>query len=308
MNLTQWISFSFLLLFSVSTCNEDIDCTPLETQFNSDYFVFIANDGGTPLVVPFDLNWNPTDNGYTKEFKSWYGTINEWPITYIKENVTIDECNVPVDIWSHPNEDEFVFDKQARTISLTVPNSPEIIVNIPSMWTTVNDASALPIQTEAAQTTILVDGQERSGWMVHEIIRALPADLFGGDFTYYFWVPLVTESGDLYLFEQEEEKRKGYKWSKDNNIVTSSVANNFTITALTTTTDPISGRTNIPQSLQLISTDWNLDITLNSSGAQIGHGSEFPNGLAYYRQSLLTSTAKSSHQATGMLELILEDD
>ena len=158
------------------------------------------------------------------------------------------------------------------------------------------------------RSKVRVKGKVRAGWMIYERIRWTKESVQEfGDFGAFFWLPLVIE-GEFYHFEQHRGEQTATKWSQKQGEITVETLPNFTLKILTTTKDPQSGRRNIPKEIQLIAKGWNLDIILKSKGAQVGHGKKFPNGLAYYRQSLLKSTKNSVHKGYGMLELILEDD
>jgi len=114
--------------------------------------------------------------------------------------------------------------------------------------------------------------------------------------------------GDFYHFEQHKGEQTATKWMIKKNKVTVTTRPNFTLTILKTSKDGVSKRKNIPNQIQVKVPEWNLDINLKSGGSQVGHGEKFPNGLAYYRQSLLRSTKDSKTRGYGMLELILEND
>ena len=82
----------------------------------------------------------------------------------------------------------------------------------------------------------------------------------------------------------------------------------FGLTVPQTEPAATSGRSAIPSQLLVQAPQWNVDILVNSTGNQTGYGASYPNGLGYYRQSLLEADALSNNQGYGMLEFIVEAD
>ncbi len=82
----------------------------------------------------------------------------------------------------------------------------------------------------------------------------------------------------------------------------------FGLTVPQTEPAATSGRSEIPSQLLVQAPQWNVDILVNSTGNQTGYGASYPNGLGYYRQSLLEADALSNNQGYGMLEFIVEAD
>ena len=99
-----------------------------------------------------------------------------------------------------------------------------------------------------------------------------------------------------------------FKWTNMEDQIKVDEIADFNIKVTRTKKDFISKRKDIPKELQITSASNNLDITLVSKGEQVGHGDQFPKGLAYYRQSLLVSSKKSKGNGYGMLELIIENN
>ncbi len=176
---------------------------PADKSSYSDYFVFVADDGGAPLVVPIDVNWAPTDKGYSQELISWLGTADPWPIYNYTDEVAATPCEVPQSSLEQPNNALFGFDAAARQISTSIVGAPFLALRIPaeSAWVappTVPGAFAF----FAFKTSVQVGSVTRMGWAVHERIRAEPGSGFGGaDFETFFWLPLVI-NGNFYLFEE----------------------------------------------------------------------------------------------------------
>ena len=110
-----------LTLLVFLSCRKDeaetaAPCIPDNYLYYSDYFVFVADDGGTPLVIPMDVNWSPTATGYSIELKGWHGTENEWPIGYYLNDSTADLCAIPQEAWEHANTAYFQFNSETREI------------------------------------------------------------------------------------------------------------------------------------------------------------------------------------------------
>lgn len=303
--------FVLVLVFAIlgfhrANLHKDNQKTP-EVAYYSDYFVFVAID--EPLVVPIDFNWSPSEKGYNREFKSWYGSKKNWPIAYFKDQEK--GKTIPKETWEHENGKNFTFDKIERTIGIHIQGAPKMTVVIPekSKWV------AMPSQQNkkeiyAFQTTLTTKGRTLRGWMVYERIR-WDADFLKnfGNFKAFYWVPLVID-GDFYHFEQHSGygKQTATKWYVENDKVNVVSAPSFSLNILEEEVDRKSGRKDIAKAIQIKSPDWNLDITLESKGAQVGHGEKFPKGLAYYRQSILLPKENTKTKGYGMLELILEND
>ncbi|WP_157765990.1 hypothetical protein [Aquimarina aggregata] len=302
------ICMSLLSFFNYNHYSEKL-ISPDNYSYYSDYFVFIADDEAAPLVIPLDMNWSINPNGYTKEFKSWYGTKNHWPIAYVKKKVTSAFDSIPKESWEHISTKTFQFQTTTRQIITKIPGAPAVHLTIPekSKWVAMpSDTTEKEIY--AFRTTAKVKKKIRKGWMIYERIRwSASAVKNFGDFETFFWIPLVI-NGDFFHFEQHKGKQTATKWSFNGTQVKVSSLPSFILQTITTTKDKISGRDNIPKTIQVQAPEWNLDITLKSSGSQVGHGAKFANGLAYYRQSLLEPTKTSKTKGYGMLELIIEND
>ena len=283
-------------------------CVHENYLYYSDYFVFVADDSGPPLIIPVDVNWTPNDSGYTTELKGWYGTENEWPIGYFLKDSIANLCHIPQEAWEHSNNEYFQFNAATREIISTIWNAPKLRLTIPDSTQWVKTPAEEHKLIYGCKTTAKVDGTGRSGWLIYERIRreANGSQNFG-DFEAFFWLPLVID-GDFYHFAQHRGTQTATKWSDDNGVVTVTTIPEFTLNILGTSVDSVSGRTNIPDTLLVLVPEWNINLTAISTGSQVGHGPMFPNGLAYYRQSLLQPALNSPTQGYGMLELILEDD
>lgn len=296
------------LLVGIFSCQKDTDtCTAPQTYiYYSDYFVFVANDGGSPLVIPMDMNWKPINNGYEKEFKSWHGTANPWPINYLKQDVSV--CTLPQESWEHTDDTNFQFNSTTRQISSNIAGGPTVAVTIPpsSAWVQLPDSSNYK-ELYAFKTSATVDGNSRSGWMIYERIRREAALGPGGDFKAFYWMPIVV-NGNFYYFQDHSGVQSACRWVDNGSSIVAETIPSFTLNILATASDATSGRNNVVSQLQIIAPAWNIDLTLNSTGNQIGYGPQFPNGLGLYRQSLLEPAANSVTTGYGMLELILEDD
>lgn len=271
--------------------------------YYSDYFVFIADDEGDPLVVPIDINWTKHTKGFDVEYKSWYGTAQDWPIEYFKKSNSSAIEDIPNEVFEHPNIKSFQFDEKNQSITVNIQGTPPIELSIPrkEKWTLGIEGSDFP--TYAFRSTIRVGNNTRTGWVVYERIRFEKLSEFEG-FAAFYWMPIVVD-GNLYHFTQHRGKQTAVKWMMENNNIKAETVPNFTFKILETVSDTKSKRKEIPKIVQLQVPLWNLDITLKSTGEQVGYGEEFPKGLAYFRQSLLQSTTSNSF---GMMELILGDD
>ncbi len=300
-------TLAIVVLISCKKDEEDVPCTPDNYLFYSDYFVFVADDGDSPLVIPMDVNWNPTDSGYRTELKSWYGTTNEWPIAYTLTDTVTDLCEVPQEAWEHCNTNYFQFNESTREIISTIWGAPELRLTIPEQEHWVKTQGNDNILIYGCKTIAKVDGSTRSGWLIYERIRREQGSQSFGDFEAFYWLPLVID-GNFYHFEQHKDEQMATRWTENNGIVEVSTIPSFNLNILGVSSDPVSGRENIPDTLQVLAPEWNIDISMVSTGSQVGHGPEFPNGLAYYRQSLLESLPGSVTSGYGMLELILEND
>ena len=74
LQLMKLISFSILLLLLFNQCATknavDKSADAIEYKgYYSDYFVFVADDGDSPLVIPIDINWRIHEEGYEREYK-----------------------------------------------------------------------------------------------------------------------------------------------------------------------------------------------------------------------------------------------
>lgn len=297
--------------FCACTKDQIDNCSnpPDNNSTYSDYFVFVADDGGTPLVVPIDINWNPIATGYSQEFKSWYGTSANWPINYYTEEQTATACEVPQEAIEQPDNELFQFSASTQQIITEIPGAPKLTLTIPAAteWVRVPSTST-QLETYAFKTTVEVDNATRSGWAVYERIRALPGSgMFTGDFATFFWFPLVINN-KLYHFEEHKGEQRAVRWQDNNGRIEVDTLHHFDLMVTATAPDSASSRAAIPQQLSVGVPSWNINITVNSTGYQLGYGPSYPNGLGYYRQSFLEATATSSNQGYGMLEFIVERD
>lgn len=277
--------------------------------YYSDYYVFLADDGSSPLVIPIDINWSPSADGYEVEYKAWYGTSMDWPISYQKKNIPSDQNKIPYEAFEHTNTDNFSFSNKERSIVAKIDGASEIKITIPDKkyWILAPLNSDIH-ETFAFKTSVDIEGENRSGWMLYERIR-LKKDsnrTFEG-FAAFYWIPLVV-NGDLYHFMQHREEKTSVKWSMIHDKLTAETDDHFTLDIVELITDAKSKRTDIAKTVRILAPEWDLDISLTSTGEQVGHGKMFPKGLAYYRQSLLVSAAQSQDSGYGMMELILEND
>lgn len=285
-----------------------------ETSFNylyySDYFVFISDDIQQPLVVPYDLNWSPTAKGYEVEFKGWYGTQADWPIAYLKHHYQSSPADIPSEYDQHQNIKQFAISPVTGELSLNIAGSPQVVLQIPEEEAFIAIPNSKRKTISAAKTVASVDGKVVSGWLLHEKIRASKTtnkDQSFGEFTTFFWIPIIVD-GKLYHFEQHADKQTANRWSEQNGKIVIESAPDFELKITATIDDETSKRKHIPNTLVVNVPQWQFSVELESGGAQVGYGDEFPNGLAYYRQSMLTSTPHSKVKAYGMLELIIEND
>lgn len=275
----------------------------------SDYFVFVADDGGTPLVVPIDINWQPTEKGYRQEFKSWYGTSDPWLINYYTHEVKATPCDVPQSSLEQPNNSLFGFDVAARQLNTTIPGVPLLVMTLPPERVWIKPPSSPSIfELFGFKTSVQVGSATRTGWVVHERIRAAPNSGFGSDdFETFYWLPLVI-NGDFYLFEEHKSEQLAIRWQDNGGTITTDTLHRFGLTVTQTEPDATSGRAAIPSQLAVTAPQWGVDIIVNSTGNQTGYGASYPNGLGYYRQSMLEADATSNNQGYGMLEFIVEAD
>lgn len=307
--MKQTLMLSLMISIILGACQKDTCPNPPENYVvYSDYFVFVADDGGSRLVIPMDMNWVPNDNGYEKEFKSWEGTAAAWPINYLKENISSTACEVPQESWEHSNDANFQFDAASRKITSTINSSIEVGFTVPDAanWVQLPNPSSYKT-IYGFKTTATVDGQSRTGWMIYERIRREAAAGNFGDFGAFYWMPIVA-NGNFYYFQDHDGVQEACRWTDNNGTITVDVLSSFSLNILATAPDATSGRNNVVSQLQVVVPQWNVDFTLNSTGHQIGYGGMFPNGLALYRQSLLEPTTNSVTNGYGMLELILEND
>ncbi|WP_394749823.1 hypothetical protein [Spongiimicrobium salis] len=305
--------FGNYLLVGISVCCLSAytinDNSAENYAYYSDYFVFIADDATTPLVIPLDINWSVSDTGYSSEFKAWYGTPKNWPISYHTENTAASPAKTPNESWEHKNGPSFQFDSVQRNITVKIKGAPRLEVTVPEKSTWVQmPAKNTPKEIYGCRTTVTIKTKKRTGWMIYERIRWTKETVREfGDFAAFFWLPLIVD-GDFYHFEQHRGEQTATKWSLQKEKIVVETLPSFTLNIVRTVKDSQSGRKNIPKEVQLLAKPWDLDLMMRSKGEQVGYGAKFPNGLAYYRQSLLTSTKSSSQKGYGMLELILEDD
>ncbi len=277
--------------------------------YYSDYNVFIATDGGEPLVVPIDINWFSRDDGYGIEYKAWYGTVQDWPIAYHTNSIHSKLEDIPNESFEHGDTKNFDFDDRSESITVKIYGAPEIEIKAPK----IEEGVLAPLfndihDTHALKTTIQVGEKERSGWMLYERIRRKKdsAGKFEG-FAAFYWMPLVVD-GQLYHFMKHRDELAAVKWSDSANVVKAEILRDFQLNIVETIADSTSKRESIPKVFRIQAPEWNFDITLKSLGEQVGYGKMFAKGLGYYRQSLLKSTETSRVSGYGMMELILEDD
>jgi hypothetical protein len=297
-----------LVLFSLMACQPEKCKNPDNKDLYSDYFVFIADDGGDRVVIPMDMNWNPTATGYSKEFKSWYGTSNAWPINYLKEEVTSDLCAVPQESWEHIDDSNFQFDEGDRIITTNIAGEPPLELLIPeeSEWTLLPEAGVgSGKETYGFRTSARVNGVSKDGWVIYERIRAT-GSAFTVDFEDFYWFPLII-NGDFYFFEQHKGEQVAAKFTNTVGGVTVDTTSSFNLMINSVLADSVSGRNNVPQTFRIEAAKWGVDISLKSTGFQVGYGPQFQNGLGLYRQSMLEPDTGSVMVGYGMLELILEN-
>jgi hypothetical protein len=279
-------------------------------RYSSDYFVFLADDGGEPLVIPMDFNWRPSESGVHLEFKAWYGTRASWPIAYRSQEHSLTNSTLPGEIWELPAIGEFSFEGEQRTIVITMAHAPELRLKVPDLteWATAESGDdARDNNLFAVRGDALVAGSLRNGWIIYERIRRRGSPLGGGhNFRRFHWIPLVID-GVFYHFRDHSGEHSAMRWIQKGDRLIAEQGSDFVFTVLTTSVDAKSQRQDVPQELQIVADAWQVDITLTSSGHQTGHGPLVGKGLALYRQSLLESTAASKQVGYGMLELILED-
>lgn len=301
---------SFILISNQCSHKATSDSDPSSEStyaYYSDYFVFIADDAEGPLVVPIDINWNPSDDGYEVEYKSWYGTERDWPIEYLKKNIKGKKSDIPGEAFDHQDTEVYDFDPVNGSITAKINGAPEIKIQIPekAQWVLPPLESDFP--TFAFKTSVQIGEDKRSGWMMYERIRLLPLSREFDGFAAFYWMPFVVE-GNLYHLTQHRGKQTAVKWSVDSDTIEVETVAGFAFELVDTVSDSKSKRTSIVKTVRLQVPQWDLDITLKSTGQQVGYGEEFPKGLAYFRQSLLQSIPKSNDQGYGMMELILADD
>jgi len=304
--------FMFLTVSSTLVCSktgimtaDDSELNPI--QYYSDYFVFIADDGGEHLVVPMDFNWRPGEEGYETEYKAWFGTQDTWPIAYRVADHDIVPDGIPDEIWDLPAISEFTFDAELREIRITFSDAPEIVMKIPelSQWTMAGMESDSGLR--AARGTIRIDGIRREGWILYERIRRENTrNVISQGFGRFHWIPLVVD-GDLYHFLDNGGDQAATRWiASGENLITEQL-DAFSFVILEMSEDMESGRSAVPEVISISAEHWQVDIMLESGGHQTGYGTEGDSGLALYRQSLLESTIDSNQTGYGMLELILAD-
>lgn len=278
--------------------------------FYSDYYVFISDDASSPIVIPLDLNWNLVENGYDIEFKAWHGTEDDWPINYTKQFIQSPNSKIPEETFELKNTTDYIFDSNNREITIQIQSAPKIKVSIPEMeeWVLAPSDGKTFRQTFAGKSSIKIENETITGWLLYERIRFdKNAVAEFGDFETFFWIPLIID-GELYHFEEHKGEQFAIKWFDDGTTIVSEEISNFNIAITETINDATSNRDKIPKKIQITSEENNFNISLFSSGEQVGYGDEFPKGLAYYRQSLLQSTASSELSGYGMMELIIENN
>jgi len=302
------ISLSILLIIGVVQCGgsqveADSESSSGPVGYYSDYFVFIADDGEAPLVVPIDINWTLFEDEYEVEYKSWYGTEADWPIEYFTKKIQATPSTIPNEAFGHPKAEGFSFNEKKRTIATTIKGDHNVQIQIPEKteWVLAKAESDFP--TYAFKTDIKVDGKSRAGWMVYERIRFDKLSDFDG-FAAFYWMPLVVDN-NLYHFLDHKGEQTAFKWSTTEGDIKVETVPAFTFNVVETIVDEKSKRSEIAKTIRFQVPEWELDVTLASTGQQIGYGEEHPKGLAVFRQSLLQSVEQSKDVGYGMMELIL---
>lgn len=300
----------FALSAAFSACQKD-PCPnpPTNFAYYSDYFVFVADDGGAPLSIPLDIDWRPTATGFEQTFKSWHGTSAPWPINYYVREVASTPCEVPQEPWEHSSDADFQFDATARTIASTLPNGTTVGLTIPDKSDWVPMPSNNAVRLYAFQTTATVNAATRSGWTIYGRMRRETNNNSGSSsaFGAFYWMPIVA-GGNLYYFLDHNGEQAACRWQAQGGTVTADTLSAFTFQILSTAPDTTSGRTAVAEQLRIAAPAWGVDFTLNSTGHQVGYGPAFPKGLGLYRQSLLEPAPSSVTSGYGMLELVLEED
>ena len=300
----------YLLLFLVNSqcvknhADQAEENTVIPRGYYSDYFVFIADDELDPLVIPVDINWTLHTEGYEIEYKSWYGTAEEWPIAYLQKNIIVPQTQIPKEAFDHLDTELFSFNDDKRSIATSIQGAPKIEFQVPEEEQWVLGISDSDFPTYAFKTSVDVAGAKRTGWMIYERIRFKELGQFVG-FAAFYWMPIVVD-GMLYHFTQHRGEQTAAKWSAINGQISSETIEGFELEVIETISDVQSGRKVVPKVIRLSAEAWEVDLNLKSTGEQVGYGEDFPNGLAYFRQSLLQPI--STINAYGMMELILADD
>lgn len=304
----MWKFISLFLLLSCANVEVEKGNNTKEepVTYYSDYFVFLADDGGSPLVVPVDFNWLPTEAGYEIEYKCWYGTQEEWPIHYLKKEIKANASAIPNEAFQHADTKVFDFNLDDQVVSVRMDGAPQMEIRIPDKQEWVLPEMESDFPTYGFKTSILLDGKKRSGWMLYERIRATAALKFDG-FAAFYWMPVVID-GKLYHFTQHKGKQTAVRWQQTEDGIQADVLPAYQFDVLESQPDSKSGRSAVAKTVQLQAPAWDVNISLTSTGNQTGHGDQHPNGLALYRQSLLESSEASVNQGVGMMELILADD
>jgi len=306
-----WIVL-FLAAFNALVCTKtgiliDDERELSSTRYYSDYFIFIADDGGERLVVPIDINWRPGETGYETEYKAWYGTQADWPIAYRVEDHSLESESNPEEIWDLPDISEFTFEPAQREIRVTLPDAPEIVMTIPeqSIWTEASIESGNGLR--AARGTTRVGGVGREGWILHERIRRQDRGKENSwQFERFHWIPLVI-NGALYHFLDHSGEQSATRWVPHGDDLLTQQIGDFSFVVHAISEDSLSERDEVPRVIQIVVESWETDITVASGGHQTGYGPEANSGFELYRQSILESTPESNQVGYGMLELILAD-
>lgn len=275
--------------------------------YYSAYYVFVSDDQPeNPLIVPIDINWFSTIDGFEAEYKAWYGTAKSWPIAYYKNEFKSDSNKFPKETFHHKNYKTFEFSKSKELLSVLL-DTIQIELHIPNKekaWVLPDFETDFP--TSAIKSSCRVNGEIRKGWLLYERVRIAKNTDFKG-FEAFYWMPIVVDNS-LFLFTQHRDKQTAIKWSEVNKTVSAENVNNFELVVKETKSDSISGRVDVPKKIAINVADWNLNLEMMSTGEQVGYGEPYPKGLALFRQSLLEFESQSQQTGHGMMELILADN
>lgn len=280
-----------------------------EIKYRSDYFVFVAKDASSPLILPIDINWEPRGARETYlELKAWRGeTQAPWPMRYVTES----RPNSAPSSWRQLElGPHFKYARDKQTLSVDVRGNTSSIV-LPETHAPIEHGTPFGGSSKVSVAMTTVDG-DVPGWLIHEEVRLaelVKQEGAASPFGIFHWFVLGDpESGDFYLFidniaaDASAKQHAAMRWRPDGERWSVEQSEDFTLEILDVVADSESARASVPRRWKITAPGWGVDEVLEVGAGHTGYGGEKPSGKALYKQAWVEGA-----RLHGMIELILED-